>query len=71
MRSAIIDIGTIQSIVADLSTGEEDLALETIQVIYISNILLFPKIYMLLLQLIDAFSSPRLTFDGIQKVYKL
>jgi hypothetical protein len=50
--SSLIDVDTIQNIVADLSSNEEDATQEKYQVI-------------------DAFSTPKLHFDELNKSFKM
>eukprot|EP01038_Epipyxis_sp_PR26KG_P013213 gene13213-17712_t len=52
IRTSLIDVDTITSVVAYLTSSEEDLELERFQ-------------------LMDAFSSPKLTYDEKQKAFKI
>jgi hypothetical protein len=68
-------VDTITSIVAYLSSSEEDLAQESTQVMYIEyRITSFDaprNLLMGMAQLFDAFNSPKLEFDERAKTYRM
>lgn len=74
VRTTIIDVDTITSIVADLSSSEEDLAQESVQVFHLQLIHIQQAIHLLyyfILKLMDSFSLPKLCYDERQKSFRM